>query len=204
VRRTDALSTNTTASQISTVRAAACSRLCVVTRSVLLTDIGVPVAPRVHSWPLMRDATLPLAKNGPWCVRIAGGLRDVRGLLGGRAARPWRMGGVYLAVHRVPRRAGRPQGARSTICQPRRSGRRLFGEHTIASRVRHPGVVDFASPRNADDVPFLVMEFLDGGDARCDLGSARSRCRRSSDRGEVASATKALHERGVVHRSQAR
>ncbi|MDB4963666.1 MAG: serine/threonine protein kinase [Myxococcales bacterium] len=111
------------------------------------------------------------------------------------------MGGVYLAAHRetgeqVALKVLDPQFAAYPEVVSR-----LFAEHTLASRVQHPGLVEIQSARWTDDgVPYLVMEYLDGQT----LGAIH-------DRGpielstilaitaQVASALSALHAAGIVH-----
>jgi serine/threonine-protein kinase len=40
---------------------------------------------------------------------------------------------------------------------------RLYGEHQLASRVKHPGLVEIRAARmSTDEVPYLVMEYLEG------------------------------------------
>jgi len=40
---------------------------------------------------------------------------------------------------------------------------RLFGERAVSARACHPGLVEIrAAGRSADDVPYLVMEYLEG------------------------------------------
>jgi serine/threonine protein kinase len=149
----------------------------------------------------MRDATLPLHSHEERVVAFArpprkfGDYAIVAPLARGG------MGGVYLAVHR-----GTNERVALKVLDPQFANheevvRRLFGEHAIASRVRHRNVVDIRSAyRAADGSPFLVMEYLDGET----LGAI-------ADRGplplptivaiaaEIASAGAALHEQGIIH-----
>jgi len=111
------------------------------------------------------------------------------------------MGGVYLAVHRVTTERVALKVLDPQFANHGEVVRRLFAEHAIASRVRHRGVVDIRSAaRNADGVPFLVMEFLDGET----LGASADRETLAlpaivSIAADVAAAAAALHARGVVH-----
>jgi len=111
------------------------------------------------------------------------------------------MGGVYLAIHE-------PTGERvalkvldSQYAQNEEVVERLIAEHALASRTRHPGIVDIrGSGWTSDRVPYLVMEYLDGET----LGEI-------ADRGPIelssiaaigaqaAAALAALHEVGVIH-----
>src|SRR5688572_27552688 len=71
------------------------------------------------------------------------------------------MGGVYLAAHRetgdrVALKVLDPQFAAYPEVVAR-----LFAEHTVASSVDHPGLVEIRGARRTDDgVPYLVMEYL--------------------------------------------
>jgi serine/threonine protein kinase len=111
------------------------------------------------------------------------------------------MGGVYLAAHawtgeRVALKvldlqyAGHPEVVE-----------RLLAEHALASRVRHPGIVDIRGSYWTDDrVPYLVMEYLAGetlgaiaGRGALDLLLILSIC------AQAAAALAALHAAGVIH-----
>lgn len=111
------------------------------------------------------------------------------------------MGGVYLAAHvetgeRVALKVLDPQFATYPEVVAR-----LFAEHTLASRTNHPGLVEIRGARRTeDDVPYLVMEYLDGET----LGAISDRkllelpmivaiC------AQVAAALAALHAAGVIH-----
>lgn len=78
---------------------------------------------------------------------------------------------------------------------------RLLGEHELARRVRHPGLLEIhCAEQTCHGIPYLVMEYLDGES----LGAL-------VDRGaiplssilvigaQIASAIAALHAAGVVH-----
>jgi serine/threonine protein kinase len=111
------------------------------------------------------------------------------------------MGGVYLAIHqptgeRVALKVLDPQFAHHDEVVER-----LIAEHALASRTRHPGIVDIrGSGWTTDHVPYLVMEYLDGET----LGAI-------ADRGPIelssivaigaqaAAALAALHDAGVIH-----
>jgi serine/threonine-protein kinase len=111
------------------------------------------------------------------------------------------MGGVYLASHvstgaRVALKVLDPQFADHAAVVER-----LFAERSIASRVRHPGVLDIRGAGHASDgVPYLVMEYLDGEN----LGAIADRETLDipaivSIGAQVASAVAALHDAGVIH-----
>ena len=73
------------------------------------------------------------------------------------------MGGVYLAEHettgeQVALKVLDPQFANHPEIVAR-----LFAEHPLASRVEHPGLVEIRAARmSTDEVPYLVMEYLEG------------------------------------------
>jgi serine/threonine protein kinase len=80
---------------------------------------------------------------------------------------------------------------------------RLLGEHELARRVRHPGLLQIhCAEQTSHGIPYLVMEYLDGES----LGALADR--HASElplpsviaiAAQVASALTALHAAGVVH-----
>jgi eukaryotic-like serine/threonine-protein kinase len=111
------------------------------------------------------------------------------------------MGGVYLAIHavtgeRVALKVLDPQFAN----QPE-VVQRLLAEHDLASRTDHPGVVEIrGSAWTNDNVPYLVMELLEGDTlgtivdrGPIELSSIVAIC------SQAAAALAALHEVGVIH-----
>jgi len=78
---------------------------------------------------------------------------------------------------------------------------RMFAEHTVSSRVKHPGLLEvIGAERGDDNMPFLVMEYLDGEN----LGALADRGQLEIDAitaigAQIATALVALHEAGVVH-----
>ena len=156
--------------------------------------------PRAHAI-AMRNATLPICAHDVRAVPVARGTRRFgeHAVLAPLARGG--MGGVYMACHVAT-------GARVAlkVLDPQFAGHpeivgRLYGEHAIASRIRHPGVLDIqAASRTAENVPYLVMEYLDGEN----LGALADREQLSIDRiisigAQVAAATAALHDAGIVH-----
>jgi serine/threonine protein kinase len=111
------------------------------------------------------------------------------------------MGGVYLAAHCVTGEKVALKVLDSHFAGHPEVVQRLDAEHELSSRANHCGLVEIREARRTeDDVPYLVMEYLDGET----LGAL-------ADRGEielptiiaicaqVASALSALHAAGVVH-----
>ncbi len=113
------------------------------------------------------------------------------------------MGGVYLAAHvdtgaRVALKVLDPQFANHAEVV-----KRLFSECTIASKARHPGLVDIqAAARNHDGQPYLVMEYLEGETLATIMEREPGRLEVRSIIGlgaQIAAALGALHAAGVVH-----
>ena len=111
------------------------------------------------------------------------------------------MGGVYLAAHeRTGEKVALKVIDRQLAGHPEVVAR-LCDERVLASAASHPGLVEIRDARmSSDDIPYLVMEYLDGET----LGAI-------ADRGpielpaviaigaQVAAALAALHDAGVVH-----
>jgi serine/threonine-protein kinase len=79
--------------------------------------------------------------------------------------------------------------------------RRLLGEHALAQRARHPGLVDTrCADQTSHGVPYLVMEYLDGESLRA-LVDRRSvpRTAIAAIVAQIARAVAALHAAGIVH-----
>ncbi|HEY0192624.1 MAG TPA: serine/threonine-protein kinase [Kofleriaceae bacterium] len=78
---------------------------------------------------------------------------------------------------------------------------RLLGEHELASRARHPALLEVhGAAQTADGLPYLIMEYLRGDN----LGAHAERHALSltailAVAAQVASAAAALHAAGVVH-----
>jgi serine/threonine protein kinase len=111
------------------------------------------------------------------------------------------MGGVYLATHvttgeRVALKVLDPLFANHAEVVAR-----LYGERTVAARASHPGLIEIrAAARSGDDLPYLVMEYLDGENLAA--ASERGSADLASIAGigaQLASALAALHEAGVIH-----
>jgi serine/threonine-protein kinase len=111
------------------------------------------------------------------------------------------MGDVYLAAHattgeRVALKVLDPQFADHQEVVDR-----LLGEYVLASRTRHPGVVEIhGTAWTSDRVPYLVMEYLDGETlgtiadrGPIELASIVAIC------AQAAAALAALHGVGVIH-----
>jgi eukaryotic-like serine/threonine-protein kinase len=111
------------------------------------------------------------------------------------------MGGVYLAQHvrngdKVALKILDPLFANHAEIVDR-----LYAEQRVSARASHPGLVDIRSAsKSADDVPYLVMEFLDGETlAQITERGALSFAAQLGVAAQIASALAALHAAGVIH-----
>src|SRR5262249_55459611 len=78
---------------------------------------------------------------------------------------------------------------------------RLEREARAVAALNHPGIVAIHDLGTAGDLPFIVMELLQGTDLRAELASGPMPCRRAMDiASQVAEALAAAHETGIVHR----
>jgi serine/threonine protein kinase len=78
---------------------------------------------------------------------------------------------------------------------------RLLGEHDVAQRARHPGLLDIrCADQTSHGIPYIVMEYLDGESLRA-LTDRRSLPLTAilAIAAQIASAVAALHAAGVVH-----
>jgi serine/threonine protein kinase len=111
------------------------------------------------------------------------------------------MGGVYLASNvetgeRVALKVLDPLFANHAEVVER-----LYGERVVSARTSHPGLIDIrAAARSLDDVPYLVMEYLEGQNlaALVDRGGLGLTAVVGIG-AQVASALGALHAAGVIH-----
>ena len=111
------------------------------------------------------------------------------------------MGGVYLASHV---RTGERVALK--VVDPRFIDHaevvsRLYGEREVSARASHPGLVDIrAAARSTDDVPYLVMEYLEGETLAAQLERGLLDVDTIVALGaQIAAALAALHEAGVIH-----
>ncbi len=111
------------------------------------------------------------------------------------------MGNIYLAEHaetreRVALKVLDPQFANHPEVVDR-----LYAEYELASRTTHPNVVAIHSAERSDnDIPYLVMEYLDGETLAAIADRERLGIQAILTIGtQVAAALAALHDAGVVH-----
>jgi serine/threonine-protein kinase len=111
------------------------------------------------------------------------------------------MGGVYLAVHEATGERVALKVLDSQFANHADIVARMFAEHALAARSEHPGLVDIRDARRTnEDIPYLVMEYLDGETLgaisereQLDVSMIVTIC------AQVAAALAALHEAGVIH-----
>ncbi len=111
------------------------------------------------------------------------------------------MGGVYLATHRTT-------GDRVAlkVLDPHFANHaevvdRLYAERAVSARASHPGLVEIRSAaRSSDEIPYLVMEYLDGETLAAIVSRAPLEIDAIAGLGaQLAGALAALHDSGVIH-----
>ena len=107
---------------------------------------------------------------------------------------------VYLAEHvmtgeRVALKILDPQFARSQDIVDQ-----LFAEREVSERVRHPGLLDVRAAHSVGDLPYVVMEYLDGENlgelaekGELEFGAI------AAVGSQIAAAIAALHSANVIH-----
>lgn len=111
------------------------------------------------------------------------------------------MSGVYLATDRVTGERVALKVLDPKFASAPEVVARLRAEHGLASRAKHPGLVEIRAARETDDgVPYLVMEYLDGETLAeiaehevLELSSIIAIC------AQIAFAVAALHAARVIH-----
>jgi serine/threonine-protein kinase len=111
------------------------------------------------------------------------------------------MGGVYLATHHLTGEKVALKVLDPLFTDHSEVVARLYAEQAVSARASHPGLVEIrAAERSADDVPYLVMEYLDGetlaavtARGRLDVGMVVALG------AQIAGALEALHVAGFVH-----
>jgi serine/threonine protein kinase len=112
------------------------------------------------------------------------------------------MGGVFLAIHCAT-------GARVAlkVLDPRFADRadvveRLYAERDVSARASHPGLVEIReASRTSDDLPFLVMEYLEGETLASIIERVATLPLETivDVAAQTASALAAMHEAGITH-----
>ncbi|CAN5170083.1 hypothetical protein BH11MYX1_BH11MYX1_50240 [soil metagenome] len=111
------------------------------------------------------------------------------------------MGGVFLARHRTT-------GARVAlkVLDPMFADHaevveRLYAEREVSARASHPGLVEIReASRSSDDVPFLVMEYLEGETLSSIIERGTIDLETIVNLSvQIASALAAMHDAGITH-----
>jgi eukaryotic-like serine/threonine-protein kinase len=112
------------------------------------------------------------------------------------------MGEVYEAVHTKLRKRVALKTLRQALARSGEARARFLREGETASRLRHPHVVDITDVGEADGIPFLVMELLEGEP----LSALVRRLGTLSVQAAVdimlpvVDAVAIAHEHGIIHR----
>src|SRR5258708_574225 len=111
------------------------------------------------------------------------------------------MGGVYLAAHATTGERVALKVLDRRFAHECDVVQRLYAERAVSARASHPGLVTIrAASCTSDDVPFLVMEYLDGETLAHRIDRELLDIARIASFGaQIASALVALHDAGVVH-----
>jgi serine/threonine protein kinase len=131
-------------------------------------------------------------------MSIAGRYKVIR--LAGRGA----MGSVFEATQLSMDRRVAVKTLQKNLISDQMHVKRFYLEARAASQLDHPNIVrifDFGID-DATKVPFIVMEFLDGGDLSDSIESIGAHNERDSCllMAQVAKALVAAHGKGIVHR----
>ena len=114
------------------------------------------------------------------------------------------MGTVYLAVHPIMGRKAAIKVLKPELARDESLVMRFFNEARAANAIRHPNIIDIIDVGllPEDNVPYMLMEFLEGESLATRL--ERTRILEVSTAVEFASQTAsalaAAHSKGIVHR----
>ena len=114
------------------------------------------------------------------------------------------MGTVYLALHPIMGRKAAIKVLKPELARDESLVMRFFNEARAANAIRHPNIIDIIDVGllPEDNVPYMLMEFLEGESLATRL--ERSRPLELSAAVEIAfqtaSALAAAHSKGIVHR----
>ncbi len=112
------------------------------------------------------------------------------------------MGSVYRAEHALLRKPVALKVMDVSLLASADARQRFLREGQAAAAIKHPNVVDIADVGVCDDVPYLVMELLEGEDLASYLEQKKqlSEAEVTSLVIPIVAALAAAHDSGVVHR----
>jgi serine/threonine protein kinase/WD40 repeat protein len=111
------------------------------------------------------------------------------------------MGTVYKARQRSLKRLVALKVIRCAAAADPRSRARFHTEAEAAARLQHPNIVQIYEVGEQDGVPYLALEYVDGGTLEQRLAGEPQPARQAAELVEtLARAMDYAHQRGVVHR----
>ena len=114
------------------------------------------------------------------------------------------MGTVYLALHPIMGRKAAIKVLKPELARDESLVMRFFNEARAANAIRHPNIIDIIDVGLLpdDNVPYMLMEFLEGESLATRLDRVRplSVSDAVEFASQTASALAAAHSKGIVHR----
>lgn len=111
------------------------------------------------------------------------------------------MGAVFEAIHVQLRKRVALKTQHTSLSQSEPARQRFVREAETVARIQHPNVVDITDVGVENDVPYFVMEFLEGEDLARRLERGQLRPREAADIVvPLVSGLAAVHRLGIVHR----
>ncbi len=114
------------------------------------------------------------------------------------------MGTVYLALHPIMGRKAAIKVLKPELARDESLVMRFFNEARAANAIRHPNIIDIIDVGllPEDNVPYMLMEFLEGESLATRLDRSRPLDVNTAVEiaSQTASALAAAHSKGIVHR----
>jgi serine/threonine-protein kinase len=114
------------------------------------------------------------------------------------------MGTVYLALHPIMGRKAAVKVLKPELARDESLVTRFFNEARAANAIRHPNIIDIIDVGilPEDNVPYMLMEFLEGESLATRLERTRplDTAQAIEVAAQTASALAAAHSKGIVHR----
>lgn len=108
---------------------------------------------------------------------------------------------VYRAIDEVLDRVVAAKVLKEHLAEDSVLRERFRNEALAAARLTHPNIVSVFDTGEQDGIPFIVMEYLDGGTLRDQMSSSALEPGRVASIGaDVCSALQFAHDAGVIHR----